>query len=62
MNKPEGAGYIESSVEDRYNSMKGMPTTLHNGDHPRMQPVGDRAAVCGKPSGGMASDAQTTKS
>lgn len=54
MNKPEGSGWLESSVEDRYASMKPIPTDKSRGDHPDMKPVGEKAGVAYgyKPSSG----------
>lgn len=36
--KPEGAGYIESSVNDRYDSMKSIPSYATK--HPDQKPIG----------------------
>lgn len=38
MSKPEGAGYIESSVNDRYDSMKYVPSFPTK--HPDQKPIG----------------------
>ena len=44
--KPEGSGWMEQSVQDRYDSMKSAPTMpTKNADQ---KPIGDKA---GNPSG-----------
>lgn len=64
-NKPEGAGWIETSVEDRYASMKA-PVLTTRGNHPNMKPIGaDPGTSAGyKPCGSLASEnpAKTTGS
>ena len=42
--KPEGAGYIESSVTDRYNSMK-VPSETPDLKHPDCTKITDQAAT-----------------
>ena len=44
--KPEGSGYVEKSVQDRYDSMKNIPTT--GTKHKDQEPIGEKA---GAPSG-----------
>lgn len=44
MTKPEGAGWLESSVEDRFAGQK-VPELPTRGKHPNMQPVGEKAAT-----------------
>lgn len=50
--KPEGSGWMEQSVQDRYDSMKAVPTNPTK--HADQKPIGDKAGAASgyKPSAG----------
>lgn len=63
MKKPDGAGYIESSVEDRYASHHSIPSDMNNGGHPGMKPIGSKGDVTSgsRPATSWSSDVSSSK-
>lgn len=43
MGKPEGAGYVEPSIADRYASMNNIPTDVARSKNPDAMPIGNKA-------------------